>query len=282
MLKFKRPQKPGDFDTKSKTQLDKIKAQINANKKPEFNDGFWGNYKHLFMEAQSRRCGYCEVIITTDYGDMEHYRPKSVVNQLSQAGAEVDNLNTTKGRVFGKLCDRGYWWLAYDWDNYLLSCKICNQRWKEALFPIKEERAKNPANSEYPCVSPKDSDQETPLLMNPYDSNLNPVDHFEISKVGLIKPKGNSELGRATINTCGLDREGLNIARNTSATLIYMLFKNFTDADDGSEQEKNSIDLILTLGSETSSTHPGVCRIIFEQLTDGDFTWSDLENWDAD
>lgn len=46
------------------------------------------------------------------YGDGEHYRPKST-----------------------------YWWLAYNYDNYLASCTLCNQRFKEAKFPIRGRHA---------------------------------------------------------------------------------------------------------------------------------------------
>ncbi|MNT06512.1 hypothetical protein D3C72_1411790 [compost metagenome] len=44
-----------------------------------------------------------------------------------------------------KLNYPGYYWLAYDWDNFLFSCAICNQRHKKNIFPLINpgSRAKN-------------------------------------------------------------------------------------------------------------------------------------------
>src|SRR5262249_58453194 len=47
-------------------------------------------------------CAYCQCHLPgNDRGDVEHFRPKST-----------------------------YWWLAYKFDNYLLSCSRCNRRFK--------------------------------------------------------------------------------------------------------------------------------------------------------
>jgi hypothetical protein len=52
----------------------------------------------LFNEATTKQVAH---------GDVEHYRPKSI-----------------------------YWWLAYCYDNYLVSCQICNEVFKRDKFPI--------------------------------------------------------------------------------------------------------------------------------------------------
>lgn len=66
----------------------------------------WSKTKDQLLRETHNKCAYCESDITTvSYGDVEHYRPKSV-----------------------------YWWLAYVYDNYLASCAICNQRFKGAQF----------------------------------------------------------------------------------------------------------------------------------------------------
>ncbi len=60
-------------------------------------------------------CAYCQCDLPrNDRGDVEHFRPKS-----SRQGAL-----------------RGYWWLAYDFGNYLLSCRKCNSDRKSDAFPI--------------------------------------------------------------------------------------------------------------------------------------------------
>lgn len=59
---------------------------------------------------------YCEAPLkVVAYGDVEHYRPKSV-----------------------------YWWLAYSYENYLASCTLCNQAFKKDFFPIGGKLDKGP------------------------------------------------------------------------------------------------------------------------------------------
>jgi uncharacterized protein (TIGR02646 family) len=56
------------------------------------------------------KCAYCESSIAESQdSDVEHYRPKGQV--LEANGAHP-----------------GYWWLAMDWTNLVLSCQHCNQR----------------------------------------------------------------------------------------------------------------------------------------------------------
>jgi hypothetical protein len=49
-------------------------------------------------------------------GDIEHFRPK--------------------GEIEGAMPDSkpGYYWLAADWDNLLLSCRNCNQKLTHTIF----------------------------------------------------------------------------------------------------------------------------------------------------
>jgi len=64
-----------------------------------------------------RKCAYCEIPLPeNDRGDVEHFRPKNKVAEASHHG--------------------GYWWLAYDFENYLLSCSNCNRNLKKSKFPV--------------------------------------------------------------------------------------------------------------------------------------------------
>ena len=99
MFKLTRPKKPQGFDEKSKKNLDKVKKQIDEGEKPKFNEGFWKDYKNRFFESQNKKCAYCESSMN-QYGDVEHYRPKSVVEEIEEEGEERENLNNLKGRKF--------------------------------------------------------------------------------------------------------------------------------------------------------------------------------------
>ena len=61
-----------------------------------------------------RACAYCQQNLPeNDRGDVEHFRPQSL-----------------------------YHWLAYTFENYLLSCSVCNRTFKRDRFPLR--RGKRP------------------------------------------------------------------------------------------------------------------------------------------
>src|SRR5262245_40916138 len=66
-----------------------------------------------------KKCAYCESSLLTAPGDLENFRPKATVSDEE-----------------GKSVSEGYWWLAYDWNNLLLSCGTCNRLHKRNRFPI--------------------------------------------------------------------------------------------------------------------------------------------------
>lgn len=67
-------------------------------KKKLLDSGRWKNSKPQLKTETFGKCAFCEAPTSaTYYGDVEHFRPKSI-----------------------------YWWLAYCYDNYLYSCRVCN------------------------------------------------------------------------------------------------------------------------------------------------------------
>jgi len=81
-----------------------------------FETNFWKKAKDQLKEETHDKCAYCEAPTSmVAYGDVEHFRPKSK-----------------------------YWWLAYNYDNYLVSCQLCNQKFKKAKFPIPGRMMKGP------------------------------------------------------------------------------------------------------------------------------------------
>lgn len=94
----------------------------------------------------------------------------------------------------------GYYWLAFDWTNLLLSCQSCNRvvrlrgpgLGKGAQFPVAGFRA----------VNPNEEVNERPLLIHPMFED--PREHMDVSSQdGIIIPK--SERGQVTIDTFGLN-----------------------------------------------------------------------------
>lgn len=98
-----------------------IKNKVETDGKIKTKDfkNFWQDKsirKSLYLH-HNKKCCYCERKLNmTRETDVEHFRPK--------AGIHEDKKHP------------GYWWLAYDWENYLISCKICNSDYKSNHFPI--------------------------------------------------------------------------------------------------------------------------------------------------
>lgn len=87
---------------------DQQKILKNEQTKHEWNSGIWGESKQQLLKESNNKCAYCEAPLrVVAYGDVEHYRPKSI-----------------------------YWWLAYNYENYLASCTLCNQAFKRDKFPL--------------------------------------------------------------------------------------------------------------------------------------------------
>ena len=92
---------------------------------------------HLKAETRGK-CAYCESATSTvAYGDVEHFRPKSV-----------------------------YRWLAYCYDNFSYSCQLCNQMYKKATFrvPREDRRWRGP---EMPAPTEETAAREHARLMTP-------------------------------------------------------------------------------------------------------------------
>jgi len=185
-------------------------AAVPTQGKPNF-PATWKDFKNALVIAQNYKCGYCEINIAGQFGDVEHFFPKGEVWELivGEEGVEQHGSIAVKGRRHTTFCDQGYWWLAYEWENYLLSCQICNQSWKLSFFPVAKPRSKPPHVAAV----------EKTLLLNPFDQDpaRDPALHLSFDRLGQIRAKNRSELGFETIPTCGLDRESLRFAREQSA-----------------------------------------------------------------
>lgn len=161
----------------------------------------------------SGKCAYCETKIgAADESEIEHWRPKGAVKEKKD----------------GKRSYPGYYWLASDWNNLLLSCLKCNrprkyrvqggeedeETWersgKAMLFPLAERdvRAKRKGQES----------REHPLLLNPCKDR--PEDHLEFvvfdsdpKREGTVQPKGTRgrrrEMGVESIDVYSLNRPAL-------------------------------------------------------------------------
>ena len=139
-----------------------------------------GAVKDALLASHKGKCCYCETKIETPYADahVEHWRPKLSWRQDRE----------------GKSCWPGYYWLAYNWENLLLSCSFCNRDNKKDLFPLKDP-AKRARNHRMKV------EHERPAILKP-DGDLDPRDHIAFDG---DRPVGRTSLGRKTIDVLRLD-----------------------------------------------------------------------------
>jgi hypothetical protein len=137
MIKIKKPSTgPEVRNRKAQNKLkllrDEIEALYDADpisydtgaKKFDFDNEVYGHskIKRGLIKAQKGKCAFCESnIISIASGDVEHFRPKGGYKQNEK---QVD------------LSKPGYYWLAYEWDNFFLSCERCNRIFKKNLYPL--------------------------------------------------------------------------------------------------------------------------------------------------
>lgn len=237
------------------------KARKKSTEKKKKKDVFspkWSAFKDEFSKVQYGKCAYCEVsVIGAQHGDVEHYYPKGQIQALHDDpgtwGRERPYLSNVEGRSPRILSETGYWWLAYEWSNYLLSCMVCNEYWKGAIFPVEDDPRRLPPTSDV---------SEIALLLNPFD-DVNPAEHIHFDSFGQIHSASNSLRGFETIRTCGLDRPSLRGFRAGIAREAYYLANKLSKADTPS-QIKDILYSLYLKGVETNH-HPGMVRVIIER-----------------
>ena len=188
-----RPNAPGTLSVQQVIDTQNaIQAKVNGGAKPISNDftSHWlPEARRVLWEHQNHKCCYCEREREEKReSDLEHYRPAAGVNEDA--------------------AHYGYWWLAYVWENYLFSCKPCNQGYKKNQFPLLLGgiRAMNPLDS---LVA------ENPYLINPFDDNPEVLISFDWEDSNGLFVKAVSTLadanerGEKTISIVGLNRKGL-------------------------------------------------------------------------
>jgi uncharacterized protein (TIGR02646 family) len=153
------------------------------------------------------KCAYCESsAIAQSPWDVDHYRPK--------------------GRVSERPDHPGYYWLAYEWNNLLLSCVHCNTRkrdkptWDDPQagasagkfdsFPL--------ASEENRAMGPNDDlELEQRLLLDP--TRDDPELHITFDITGTAVALQDSQQGAASIGAYHLNRKRLQTERRVRIEL---------------------------------------------------------------
>ena len=90
MMRLPRPAEPPGFEARVKSARERIVGILGTGNSPRNKDfaDLWGNFKHVLSTAQRGRCGYCDAQVDhIGFGDVEHFRPKSAVDEISDSDA---------------------------------------------------------------------------------------------------------------------------------------------------------------------------------------------------
>lgn len=226
-------------------------------KNMDFNIYRDASVKRVLIEMFHRKCAYCEwdAVVGSD-GDIEHYRPKKGVTDADNVGVEHP----------------GYWWLAMQWENLLLSCQHCNQSRRQLIHEpglseeeIERERRENrlrttgkknrfPVEGDaWVVVHTGDVADENPLLINPCDTDPEALLEWEFERsISTVKARNGDARANATIDILGLNRRYLTEARVTLLNdlrkrrrKVLQRLNRALESDNAAET-----DLLLTLVAE--------------------------------
>lgn len=171
-----------------------IKQKAYKEKKP-----IWGEIKAVFMNLQHNKCAYCERELAapplgSGEHDLEHFRPKGRIEPYPTANDGVTYQFPT-----GNSQANGYYWLAYNLENYAVACITCNRGLKADRFPIAGTRGTAD-------TSVGDLNQiELPLLIFPLLDNPEEFMTFDGAMPKSIFKRGNKfQRAVVTINFFGL------------------------------------------------------------------------------
>lgn len=226
----------------------------------KFDDGspIWSIVKPAFMQVQSNKCVFCERQLEAGpiEHDLEHFRPKSSVKEWPDPDHPVQYSFAT-----GAASSKGYYWIAYDVQNYAASCKQCNTPLKSNYFPIAGRRktapgpfAKLSTEKAFLCYPIGDGDDDPEDLITFVATTAVPA-----AKSGFKRRRGQIIIDFFQLNV----REQLHRER---ARMLVLL----GDALDRFEASRTDLDQRL-IGSLTATRTPHAgCLRAFRRLWDDD------------
>jgi hypothetical protein len=105
----------------------------------------------------------------------------------------------------------GYYRLAYDFRNLLPSCSLCNESGAKLTHsPVDGAHARDS----------RGLPNEKPLLLNPYERDVDPFAHLEFDPAGRPQPCNSSPRGETSRTIYYLERPGLSEARLAMMWLV--------------------------------------------------------------
>ncbi len=206
---------------------DKFKI-LRTNKKEydKFKKNKWTIFKDNFLILVDYQCHICENRIDIHH-DIDHFRPK-----------------------------KHYWWLAFDYKNYMIYCKLCNITYKKNIFPLfVDNQIDYEIKNRITFEKRTELDDEKPLTFNPNYNN--PVEIFDVEfiaktdiRVGVVKIKPKKDLNldsymyakaKTTINIFNLNNENTELKNTQKDVRKIIMESNFKNLKNLAKLKKKFI-----------------------------------------
>lgn len=254
MIKFTKTEVPASLKHNSiQIHLNSLRNLLRTRKlnSKDFKSSVWlkDDVRKTLSESQFKKCCYCEKQLELKREvDVDHFRPKTKVTENAE--------------------HPGYWWLAYDWDNYLYSCKQCNSDHKINHFPVANEENRI-------SVEGENTDEEQALLINPYfedPSNFLAYDYQDredIPEGVWVTARGDDAQmrGKHTADICGLNRSDLITRRARVLKTLILALRSYDVAMESENQTKiKRAKQTLKLLLDPYDTFLGMKKYFFEQM----------------
>jgi uncharacterized protein (TIGR02646 family) len=179
-----------------RTAREKLRQSFQSTERQErfrFNTSILAPIRKDLVDRFQSKCAYCETSLELNsIGEIENFRPKGGARGLNR-------------QDYAPL---HYWWLAYEWDNLLLACQICNQKYKRDYFPLENE-----SNRAWIGATGEELSGEGALLIDPCLDN--PDEHLKFNENGYVEEL--TKKGKVTIEILGLNRMELVEERKQTA-----------------------------------------------------------------
>lgn len=251
MIRIQKPEEaPLPLRERGAALTAEICRRIETGEPPVFDPGAYGgrDVRCALKAAQHDKCCFCESKLShAQFGDVEHFRPKRATRQRSLEPAS-----------------RGYYWLAYDWNNLYLSCEVCNRRHKHDLFPLE-----NPEQRVLSHRRAADLEFERPVFIDP--GREDPEQLIEFRREYAASVAGHAR-GAATIDALELNRDALRERRRERHKLHVICLRligavireGVPDADRGDATDV--VDALITAASDRGE-YASMTRAMLRRVT---------------
>jgi uncharacterized protein (TIGR02646 family) len=265
MIKINRGQTPkflsSDKVLAAKNHLADSASKGDRQERLRFDMSILRTVKDDLVKACNNKCAYCESLLgVVSHSDIENFRPKG--------GARGFNTE--------QYAPNHYWWLAYEWDNLLVSCQICNQKYKRDYFPLENESLRSPIGA-----TGNELLKEQALLIDPATDN--PSEHLEFDENGYVREL--TKKGKVTIEILGLNRTDLIERRKSEASNLRNRLEIMRFTTDFSNQyTREFVEYIKILYSDNpTQPYTAMQRIIFDNWYEQNSAlWENAKNKQKD